>query len=71
MNNSDKRFCVKCGRYATYSVISGRKQFVIRGKTLEYEKVSAICDECGEEIYVPEINDTNVASRKEAYSCYI
>lgn len=60
-------FCVACGRYVPYSVVSERVNATIRGTSFEYVKVYAICDECGEKIYISEINDENVEKRRTAY----
>lgn len=39
----------------------------IRGISFSYVEQTAYCSECGEEVYVPEINDLNVIAREDAY----
>ena len=39
----------------------------IRGIAITYDELVAYCSNCGEELYVPEINDANAAARKGAY----
>lgn len=65
--NKEKVFCVECKKETTYSVITSRVEMTVRGTTFSYIELSAICNHCGEEIYVPEINDANVMSSENAY----
>ena len=39
----------------------------VNGVKLSYVEALALCKECGNELYVPDINDRNVQSRKAAY----
>ena len=67
MNNRDLVFCPHCNHKVVYSASSECVETTIRGTSFSYVELSAHCTECGEEVYVPEINDSNVASRSEAY----
>jgi hypothetical protein len=60
-------FCINCGQYVSYSIATSQKEVEVRGKTFIYNKHFAICNKCGKEIYVPEINDINVETIKECY----
>lgn len=67
MHSSPTAFCVECGRKKPYSVTSTRETLTIRGVSFQYVERQARCQDCGELVYVPEINDANVKSREDAY----
>lgn len=60
-------FCIECGDYKTFTIKTTREEITVRGVTFSYLEQTAYCSECGEEIYVPEINDINVQAREDAY----
>lgn len=60
-------FCITCDEEVEYTVYAERVETVIRGVRINYVEVAAKCPVCGEEIYVPEINDANVQAREDAY----
>lgn len=60
-------FCLNCGKKCTYTVKNEPAAFLVHGKEIECEEMAAYCDECGEPVYVPAINDANVAARSDAY----
>lgn len=60
-------FCIECSRKVSYSVKSERVELNVRGTKFSYIEQSAVCTECGNELYLPDINDSNVAAREEAY----
>ncbi len=60
-------FCIACDEEVEYTVFAERVETVIRGVKISYVEVAAKCPVCGEEIYVPEINDANVQAREDAY----
>ena len=39
----------------------------VNGIKFSYVEGLALCKECGDELYVPDINDRNVQSREAAY----
>lgn len=60
-------FCITCDGEVEYTVFAERVETVVRGVKISYVEVTAKCPVCGDEIYVPEINDTNVQAREDAY----
>lgn len=60
-------YCINCDEKTTYTVKCQRVEMTVRGTTFSYVEQSAYCAVCGEQVYVPEINDLNVVSREEAY----
>ncbi len=60
-------FCIACDEEVKYTVFAERVETVIRGVKISYVEISAKCPVCGEEIYVPEVNDSNVEAREDAY----
>ena len=60
-------FCIECGANKPFTVKTARGEVTIRGITFSYLEQTAYCAECGEEVYVPEINDINVQAREDAY----
>ena len=68
MRNEEKpAFCIGCGKKTNYTVKSSREEITVRGITFTYVEQCAYCVDCGEEVYVPEINDLNAEAREEAY----
>ena len=67
MTSNATAFCIGCSCETPYTVSSSRETITIRGLTFSYVELHAHCGKCGEPIYVPEINDENVASREEGY----
>jgi len=63
----EKQFCVQCGKEQEYIVDSRPDTVDIRGITVQYNELFAVCRECGEELYVPEISDANITSIETAY----
>lgn len=59
-------YCVNCNEKTEYEVRPQRINMTVRGVDFSYIKQQAYCKKCGEEVYVPDINDINVSSRKEA-----
>ena len=60
-------YCIHCDHRVEYCVRSQRVSVDIRGIVFTYDELVACCSNCGEEIYVAEINDANVIARKGAY----
>lgn len=61
------RFCTNCADRAYYRIDVVPIKFDVRGLEVECKELRAICLKCGNEIYVPEINDKNVSLRQSAY----
>ncbi len=67
-------FCINCSKKVSYFVKSERVELKVRDTKFSYVEMSAFCRECENELYIPEINDSNVETREEAYrkaSCLI
>lgn len=60
-------YCIECGCERPYDVTSCREEMTVRGVTFSAVLMYAHCQECGELVYVPEINDENVRSREAEY----
>lgn len=66
-NNRTTVFCISCGCKRSYAITSQKVENTIRDISFEYVEMIAHCTECGEELYVPEVNDSNVESQENAY----
>ncbi|NLJ95947.1 MAG: DUF4065 domain-containing protein [Clostridiales bacterium] len=62
-----KGFCEKCRNIVEYSVKTVNKEKLLKGKNLKYISKVAYCNECKEEIFVPEIRDYNLNALDNAY----
>ena len=62
-----KGFCEKCHDMVEYSIREVKKQKEIKGRSIEYTAKEAYCNECGNEIFVSDIRDHNLAALDEAY----
>ena len=60
-----RAYCIACGQEQPYSTSSSTETLTRKGIQFTTPIIHAHCTVCGEEIYVPEINDEN-ASRREA-----
>lgn len=64
---NNKIYCVECSKNTQYHIKQTPVTITVKGIQIKYTEKSAICNECGAEIYHPAINDYNVNARKEAY----
>lgn len=62
-----KTFCINCDEKTEHKVRTRRVELTVRGVTFSYVENYAVCAVCGEEKYVGEVNDANIATREEAY----
>ncbi len=60
-----RAYCIACGQEQPYSTSSSTKTLTRKGIQFTTPIIHAHCTVCGDELYVPEINDEN-ASRREA-----
>lgn len=60
-------FCTKCNDKTIWQLQFHPVEIEVRGKRFKYIEAVALCDVCGEEMYVPDINDFNAKAREEAY----
>jgi hypothetical protein len=61
------RFCIYCRKPVEYEECLNSDTFFVRGIKVDYNRVSALCRNCGGEIYIPELHDLNCMNRSEAY----
>lgn len=61
-------FCEECGDDVTYEIIELILQNELNGETYEYKGKKAICNKCGSEVYVAEIEDYNLEALYVAYN---
>ena len=67
MKNISSAFCIECGCEVNYTLKSYLEELNVRGINFNYVEHSAYCSQCGNEVYVPEINDENVRTRENEY----
>ncbi len=67
MENKPTAFCIECGCMVPYSLAIGREMVTVREKTFCYNEITAHCLNCGNILYVPEINDKNARARQERF----
>lgn len=60
-------FCINCGCKNKYMEAAAEADSEVNGVKFSYVEALALCKECGDELYVPDINDRNVQSREAAY----
>ena len=61
-------FCPCCRHMTTnYKEVTTPQKLTVNGVEFAYLETTALCIECGGEVYVPEINDLNVKVREAAY----
>ncbi|NLM32332.1 MAG: DUF4065 domain-containing protein [Acholeplasmataceae bacterium] len=65
--NGNKTFCEECRRDVGFVVETMPLSGKLRDENYEYEGKKAICEECGNEVYVAEIEDENLKSLYDAY----
>ena len=63
----NRSFCLRCGSERSYRVHSSRSEATVRGISFSFVENRAYCSECGEEVYVPAINDANAQAREDAF----
>ena len=62
-----RAYCIACGQEQPYSTSITAEPCTHKGLSFYAPIVHAHCTVCGEEVYVPEINDANAESRTESY----
>lgn len=67
MKGISTAFCIKCGCKTPYTLSSHLERLTIRGVRFSYAEHSSHCTQCRNKVYVPEVNDENVQSRKDEY----
>lgn len=67
MDIRPKVFCTKCYESVPYHVQTSIEEASHREVSFSYLETKAFCDICGEQVYVPAINDKNCYERHKAY----
>ena len=60
------RYCPYCGEHGIHLRCVG-SEFDVRGIHVKCDEIIAECSSCGQEIYIPSINDWNCENREYAY----
>lgn len=60
-------FCLNCGERRPYRTKSKFVDSVVRGFRFKWIEDIALCAICGQEVYVPIVNDLNCYRRERAY----
>ncbi len=60
-------FCPECRKDVKFSVKEKVDSAQLKGDVYEFISKTAYCDECGAEVYVPEIEDENLKALYDAY----
>ena len=68
-NGNERRFdfCTSCRKETSYKMRKKIVPKVIKDKTYEFEIAIAVCEECGKEMDIPGLLDTNIKSIDEQY----
>lgn len=67
MEATTTSFCLNCGCKKAFKKVAARVETEVRGLRFGFVEMNAVCLTCGEELYVPELNDENVQVREDAY----
>ncbi len=62
-----KAFCEECRDYVDYRIKENDRTKDIKGKEIEFIEKAAYCSDCGNEIFVSELRDENLAVMDRAY----
>lgn len=65
--NIKKAYCPECRKESNYSVERKKLNGTIKALDISYDGEVAYCDNCGSEIFIPEIHDTNLEALNEQY----
>ncbi|MFA5576911.1 MAG: type II TA system antitoxin MqsA family protein [Tissierellaceae bacterium] len=60
-------FCEKCREDVAYTIKAERMSGKLKGETYEYMGEKAICNSCGDEVYVAELSDRNLRALYDVY----
>lgn len=60
------QFCIYCRKPQPYNIFTRKDSIEIRGIVVQYDELYAVCQVCGKEMYVPEINDATIDSINNA-----
>ncbi|ADY55507.1 phage-associated protein-like protein [Syntrophobotulus glycolicus DSM 8271] len=60
-------FCPECRQDAKYSVKEKTESAELKGEVYEFTAQTAYCEQCGEEVYVAELEDANLKALYDVY----
>lgn len=60
-------FCSECRQDMTYTVKEQKESAELKGDVYEFTAQTAYCEQCGEEVYVAELEDANLKALYDAY----
>ena len=60
-------YCPECRREVEYEIENSVEKKEVRGLEFEYSAERAYCNECGSEIFIPELHDKNLQKINNAY----
>ena len=63
----EKKYCTECRTDATYSIEHKKMNCTLKEQLIEYEGDIAYCDNCGSEVWVPELHDSNLRNIYDEY----
>lgn len=63
----EKAICLNCKKKVDYDVKTIKAKAIIKGEKVEYGKKTAICKDCGKEVWVEELDDFNATEAIEQY----
>jgi len=61
------QFCIECRKETGYEIRKGQCTHYIKGQEYTFEILTAVCDECGEEVNLPGLMDNNAKLIDEQY----
>lgn len=64
----ENAFCIDCGDVNGYKIKSRRREIEHQGLFFFVEERYAVCDKCGGEVYLPELNEENALLQWLAYA---
>lgn len=67
MNDKYEGFCIDCDRIVPLIFKKRKVELTEKGISFSYSEDYAICMHCGNEVYVPSLNDRNAKARASAY----
>lgn len=65
--NDKNTFCEECRKDVNYVVVEKEMEGTIKGTKYIYIGKEARCEECGSEVYIPEINDSNLKALYDVF----
>jgi len=65
--NEKRGFCEECRADRLYTIEAKESKTVLKGETYHFTEQKAVCENCGNEIYVAELADENLKSVYDAY----